>query len=38
LQWILIAGANFAMCAVLIGVFGAHGLKQVLDSYALDSN
>lgn len=23
------------MCAVLIGAFAAHGLKQVLDSYAL---
>ncbi len=35
LQWILIAGAIFAMGAVLIGAFGAHGLKQVLDSYSL---
>jgi len=23
------------MCSVLIGAFAAHGLKQVLDSYAL---
>jgi uncharacterized membrane protein YgdD (TMEM256/DUF423 family) len=35
LQWVLIFGAIFAMCAVLIGAFGAHGLKQVLDSYAM---
>ncbi|MFT5665689.1 MAG: uncharacterized membrane protein YgdD (TMEM256/DUF423 family) [Urechidicola sp.] len=35
LQWILITGAIFAMGAVIIGAFGAHGLKQVLDSYAL---
>jgi uncharacterized membrane protein YgdD (TMEM256/DUF423 family) len=31
----LIVGALFAMCSVLIGAFAAHGLKQVLDSYAL---
>jgi uncharacterized membrane protein YgdD (TMEM256/DUF423 family) len=34
-QKILIAGAIFAMCAVMIGAFAAHGLKQVLDDHAL---
>ncbi len=34
-QWMLSTGAIFALSAVLIGAFGAHGLKQVLDSYAL---
>jgi uncharacterized membrane protein YgdD (TMEM256/DUF423 family) len=34
-QKILIAGAIFAMCSVMIGAFAAHGLKQVLDGYAL---
>jgi uncharacterized membrane protein YgdD (TMEM256/DUF423 family) len=31
----IVAGAAFAMLAVLIGAFAAHGLKQVLDVYAL---
>ena len=31
----VIAGAGFAMLAVVIGAFGAHGLKQVLDAYSL---
>ncbi|MFT5224726.1 MAG: uncharacterized membrane protein YgdD (TMEM256/DUF423 family) [Polaribacter sp.] len=34
-QWILITGALFAMSAVMIGAFAAHGLKQLLDSHAL---
>jgi len=32
---IVFAGACFAMLAVIIGAFGAHGLKRVLDVYAL---
>ena len=32
---LIVAGAAFAMLAVLIGAFAAHGLKQVLDGYAL---
>jgi len=31
----LATGAIFALSAVMIGAFGAHGLKQVLDGYAL---
>jgi uncharacterized membrane protein YgdD (TMEM256/DUF423 family) len=34
-RWILVAGAGFAMLAVLTGAFAAHGLKQVLDAYSL---
>lgn len=34
-RWILVTGAGFAMLAVLIGAFAAHGLKQVLDAYSL---
>ncbi|TNF87137.1 MAG: DUF423 domain-containing protein [Gammaproteobacteria bacterium] len=31
----IIAGAAFAMIAIIIGAFAAHGLKQSLDAYAL---
>jgi uncharacterized membrane protein YgdD (TMEM256/DUF423 family) len=31
----LVAGAGFAVLAVTIGAFAAHGLKQVLDAYSL---
>jgi uncharacterized membrane protein YgdD (TMEM256/DUF423 family) len=34
-RWVLIAGAGFAMLAVTIGAFAAHGLKQMLDVYSL---
>jgi len=34
-RWILVAGAGFAMLAVMIGAFAAHGLKSVLDTYSL---
>jgi uncharacterized membrane protein YgdD (TMEM256/DUF423 family) len=34
-RWLLVAGAGFAMLAVMIGAFAAHGLKQVLDAYSL---
>jgi uncharacterized membrane protein YgdD (TMEM256/DUF423 family) len=34
-RWVLVAGAGFAMLAVMIGAFAAHGLKQVLDTYSL---
>jgi len=34
-RWVLVAGAGFAMLAVVIGAFAAHGLKQVLDAYSL---
>jgi uncharacterized membrane protein YgdD (TMEM256/DUF423 family) len=34
-RWVLVAGAGFAMLAVMIGAFAAHGLKQVLDAYSL---
>ncbi len=34
-RWVLVAGAGFAMLAVIIGAFAAHGLKQVLDAYSL---
>jgi uncharacterized membrane protein YgdD (TMEM256/DUF423 family) len=34
-RWILVAGAGFAVLAVMIGAFAAHGLKQVLDAYGL---
>lgn len=32
---VIIAGAGFALLAVMTGAFAAHGLKQVLDAYAL---
>ena len=31
-RWILVAGAGFAMLAVMTGAFAAHGLKHVLDA------
>jgi uncharacterized membrane protein YgdD (TMEM256/DUF423 family) len=34
-RWVLVAGAGFAMLAVITGAFAAHGLKQVLDAYSL---
>lgn len=34
-RWIIVAGAGFAMLAVIIGAFAAHGLKQMLEAYAL---
>ena len=34
-RWVLVAGAGFAMLAVMTGAFAAHGLKQVLDAYNL---
>jgi uncharacterized membrane protein YgdD (TMEM256/DUF423 family) len=34
-RWVLVAGAGFAMLAVMIGAFAAHGLKHVLDAYQL---
>jgi uncharacterized membrane protein YgdD (TMEM256/DUF423 family) len=34
-RWVLVAGAGFAMLAVMIGAFAAHGLKPVLDTYSL---
>ena len=34
-RWVLVAGAGFAMLAVMTGAFAAHGLKQVLDAYSL---
>lgn len=34
-RWLLVLGAGFAMFAVVIGAFAAHGLKQVLDAYQL---
>ncbi|WP_444996546.1 DUF423 domain-containing protein [Aliikangiella sp. IMCC44359] len=33
--WILIWGVAFALTAVLLGAFAAHGLKGSLDSYSL---
>lgn len=33
---LIVAGATFAMLAVVLGAFAAHGLKQVLDTYSLD--
>ncbi len=35
-HWIIAAGALFAMLAVIIGAFAAHGLQQMLSAYALD--
>ena len=34
-RWVFIAGAGFAMLAVMIGAFAAHGLKHVLDADSL---
>jgi len=34
-RWVLVVGAGFAMFAVVIGAFAAHGLKHVLDTYHL---
>ena len=34
-RWVLVVGAGFAMLAVMIGAFAAHGLKHVLDAYQL---
>ena len=34
-RWVLVAGAGFAMLAVMTGAFAAHGLKQVLNAYSL---
>lgn len=34
-RWALVTGAGFAMLAVMIGAFAAHGLKQLLDAYSL---
>jgi len=34
-RWVLATAAAFAMLAVLIGAFAAHGLKQSLSPYAL---
>lgn len=35
-HWIIAAGALFAMLAVIIGAFAAHGLQPMLSAYALD--
>jgi uncharacterized membrane protein YgdD (TMEM256/DUF423 family) len=35
-RWILIAGALFAVVAVIIGAFSAHALKTILDQYSLN--
>ena len=32
---LIFSGAVFAMLAILVGAFAAHGLSQVLDAYAL---
>ena len=34
-RWSIVAGAGFALLAVAIGAFAAHGLKSVLSPYAL---
>ena len=34
-RWVLVAGAGFAMLAVMTGAFAAHGLKQMLNVYSL---
>jgi uncharacterized membrane protein YgdD (TMEM256/DUF423 family) len=34
-RWPIVAGAGFALLAVAIGAFAAHGLKAVLSPYAL---
>ena len=35
-KWILITGGMFCAAAVIVGAFGAHALKPVLDAKALD--
>ena len=35
-RWVIVAGAGFALLAVMTGAFAAHGLKPVLDAYSLD--
>lgn len=35
-RFILIAAAFFGTTAVMLGAFGAHGLKQQLDTYGLE--
>ncbi len=34
-RWVIVAGAGFALLAVMTGAFAAHGLKPVLDAYSL---
>ena len=34
-RWSIVAGAGFALLAVAIGAFAAHGLKSALSPYAL---
>ena len=34
-RWVLSAGAGFALLAVVLGAFAAHGLKAVLDGQQL---
>jgi uncharacterized membrane protein YgdD (TMEM256/DUF423 family) len=34
-RWVLSAGAGFALLAVVLGAFAAHGLKAVLDTQQL---
>ena len=34
-RWSIVAGAGFALLAVAVGAFAAHGLKSVLSPYAL---
>ena len=34
-RWVLSAGAGFALLAVVLGAFAAHGLKAVLDAQQL---
>lgn len=34
-KWIVIAGGIFSMLAVILGAFGAHSLKAVLDAKAM---
>lgn len=34
-KFALLAGVSFALFAVVLGAFGAHGLKQILDEYHL---
>lgn len=34
---LLILGTTFGLIAVILGAFGAHGLKELLDANALDS-
>jgi uncharacterized membrane protein YgdD (TMEM256/DUF423 family) len=34
-RWPTVAGAIFCLLSVVIGAFSAHGLKTLLDSYAL---